>query len=80
MLRSYPANIKTRTSIERDILSRLPTDTLEYLAITACDDSAVGDVGVAQDPDNPNMVQVTTMRKVSALDSLGWAGFNSSQL
>lgn len=53
---------------------------LEYLAITACDDGAMVDSSVTEDPHEPTMVQINTMMKKTALDALDWAGFDSSHL
>ncbi|KAI9802420.1 MAG: hypothetical protein M1825_002804 [Sarcosagium campestre] len=72
--------LQRMTPIEQDLLSRLPAGTLEYLAITACDDGAMEDVSVEEDPLDPNMIQIETMMDRTALDSMGWTGFHSSQL
>jgi hypothetical protein len=61
-------------------MSRLPPSTLELLALTACDDGAIADVSVEKDPDDPTMVRIGTMTKKTALDSMNWRGFQSSQL
>jgi hypothetical protein len=66
--------------VERDVLSRLSPSTLAYLAMTGCDDGATGDVRVKEDPNDPTMVQVTSMTRRTALDSRGWMGFSSAQL
>jgi hypothetical protein len=72
--------LSLRTPIEQEVLSRLPPGTLEYLAITACDDGAVIDVSIEKDAHDPTLVQINSMMRKTALDSMGWAGFRSSQL
>lgn len=69
-----------RTPMEKDILSRMPSGTLDFLAIRDCDDGATRGHRIETDPDNPDMVKITYERKVSALDSMGWTGFSSDQL
>lgn len=69
-----------RTPVEREILSRLPPNTLELLAITGCDDGALLHTSVEECPDDPKMVQINTVTKTTALQSIGWTGFDSSQL
>jgi hypothetical protein len=66
--------------VERDVLRRLPPSTLDYLAITGCDDGAMGDSSVRPDPDDPTMVRVESMTRQTALESKGWVGFCSAQL
>ncbi|TAQ85241.1 hypothetical protein B7494_g6437 [Chlorociboria aeruginascens] len=58
------------TPIEQDVLSRLPPGALEYLAITACDDGAVGNVSFEKDPHNPTMMQINPFMRKTALDSM----------
>lgn len=58
----------------------MPPGTLDYLAIRDCDDGATRDHEIENDPNDPTMVKIRYMRKVSALDSMGWTGFSSDQL
>lgn len=69
-----------RTNTEREILERLPPGTLDYLAITDCDDGAMKNFSIKNDPDDPTMVQISYMQKRTALDQIGWSGFSSDQL
>jgi len=69
-----------RTPIEQAILKLMPPGTLDYLALTDCDDGATGDVSVENLPNDPTMVRVSSMVRRTALETMGWAGFNSSQL
>ena len=69
-----------RTPVEREILSRLPPNTLELLAITGCDDGALLDTSVENCPDDPKMVRINTVKRTTALESIGWTGFDSYQL
>ena len=72
--------MSSRTPIERSILGRLPPATLEFLAITGCDDGALEGANMREDPRDPDMVEIATMMRKTALESMGWAGFDSSQL
>ncbi|KAJ4382545.1 hypothetical protein N0V86_001765 [Didymella sp. IMI 355093] len=67
------------TPIERELLKRMPPNTLEILAIQSCDDDALVGASVGQS-DDPDMVTIKTMRRPRALDLMGWSGFQSSQL
>lgn len=58
----------------------MPPSTLDYLAITDCDDGATRDVRVEEHPDDPTMVRVSSMVRQTALETRGWTGFNSTQL
>lgn len=69
-----------RTGEQLQVLNRMPPDYLEILAVTACDDGAMGDVTVEEDPDDPTMVIVSSMSQQSALDSMGWTGFEASDV
>jgi hypothetical protein len=69
-----------RTPIEQAILKLMPPGTLDYLAITDCDDGATGDVSVENLPNDPTMVRVSSMVRRTALETMGWTGFDSSQL
>lgn len=60
-----------RTPVEREILSRLPPNTLEWLAITGCDDGALLDTSVGKCPDDPKMMQINTVTRTTALQSIG---------
>ncbi|KAF2030461.1 hypothetical protein EK21DRAFT_111983 [Setomelanomma holmii] len=68
------------TPVEQAVLSRMPPGTLEYLAIVACDDGAIGDSSIVDNPDDPSMKIITTLQRRTALESLDWHGFHSSQL
>ena len=72
--------VSSKTPTERSILSRLPPGTLELLAMTGCDDGALEDVSILEDPKYPGKVGISKMRRNTALESMGWAGFDSSQL
>jgi hypothetical protein len=52
----------------------MPPGMLDLLAITDCDDGAMRDMRIEEDPDDSTMVKRT------ALETKGWTGFNSSQL
>lgn len=69
-----------RTPIEQAILKLMPPGTLDYLALTDCDDGATGDVSVENLPNDPTMVRVSSMVRRTALETMGWTGFDSSQL
>jgi hypothetical protein len=69
-----------RTPIEQAILKLMPPATLDLLAITDCDDGAMRDMQIEEDPDDPAMVRVSSMVRRTALETEGWAGFDSSQL
>lgn len=53
---------------------------LDYLAITECDDGAIRDVQFSQNQDDPDMVTVSYLQKISQLEKMGWEGFSSDQL
>ena len=81
LLRSPCTNAGVRrTPTERDILAPLPANTLEYLAITGCDDAALLKSSMRECPDDPTMIEITSWRQKSALDASGFEGFQSSQL
>jgi hypothetical protein len=69
-----------RTPIEQAILKLMPPGTLDLLVITDCDDGAMRDMQVEEDPDDPALVRVSSMVWRTALETEGWAGFDSSQL
>lgn len=69
-----------RTPIEKAILKLMPPSTLEYLAITKCDDGATRDVRVEEDPDDPTMVRVSSMVRRTISETKAWTGLNSSHL
>lgn len=69
-----------RTPVEREILSRLPPNTLEWLAIEGCDDGALVDVSMEKCTNDPEMVTINYSMRTTALQSMGWTGFNSAQL
>jgi hypothetical protein len=58
----------------------MPPGTLEYLAITDCDDGAMKDHRFEKDPDDPTMVKISYLKRHTALDSMGWTGFSSDQI
>jgi hypothetical protein len=68
-----------RTPIQREILKRLPPSTLQYLAITDCDDGAMLDTKI-EPSEIEGMVEVSELKMPTALESMGWTGFDSSQL
>ena len=84
MCRDNPEAYCLRTPTERRIIKELgkslKTDIIEYLAITACDDGAIADVSIEQDPNHEGMVMIRTLRRIKALDAQDWTGFDSSQL
>lgn len=69
-----------RSPAERDVLSRLPPNTLELLAMMGCDDGALLGTSIEKSPDDPNMLGIKTWTKTTALQSMNWMGFDSSQL
>lgn len=58
----------------------MPPGTLDHFALTDCDDGATRDVSVEKDPNDPTMVRVSSMVRQTALETMGWTGFDSSQL
>ena len=68
-----------RTPVERELLERMPPNTLEILAIQSCDDNALVNASISPS-DDPDMVTIEMVMKPRALDSMGWIGFQSSQL
>jgi hypothetical protein len=69
-----------RTPIKQALLNLMPPGMLDLLAITDCDDGAMRDMRIEEDPDDSTMVRVSSMVKRTALETKGWTGFNSSQL
>lgn len=67
-----------RTPLEREMLYRLPPGTLDMLAITGCDDGALLDYTIEKCPDDPEVTGISTRTRTTALQSLHWAGFDSS--
>jgi hypothetical protein len=55
----------------------MPAGYLGYLALTACDDGAIGDFSVETDPNDPTMVRIDTMMQQTALSLMGWTGFEA---
>lgn len=67
------------TSVEREVLGRSPPNTLEVLALTSCDDGTLLDTSVEPCPNNPEMLLIGTLKRTTALESIGWTGFDSGQ-
>jgi len=69
-----------RTPVKRQVLNRLPPSTLDLLAMTCCDDGALLHCSIEQCPNDPEMLILKTLTRLTALHSMGWTGFNSGQL
>lgn len=68
-----------RTPVERELLKRMPPNTLELLALYLCDNNPLVSTSI-EPSDDPKRVKIEVVRRPKALDSLGWTGFESSQL
>jgi hypothetical protein len=66
--------------MEKEVLNRMPGGTLEFLAMAGCDDEAMGDSWMEKAAHDASMIRITTMRRTAATKSMGWTGFDSSQL
>ena len=58
----------------------MPPGTLDYFALTDCDDGAMRGSKISEHPDDPTMVRVETMTRRSALETMGWTGFDSKDV
>jgi len=67
------------TPIERELLKRMPPNTLEFLAFQLCNDNALVSTSI-KPSDDPDKVVIEEVRRPRALDLMGWTGFQSSQL
>lgn len=68
--RSQQPNFRTPKQLE--VLGCMPAGYLEYLALTACDDGAMGDVSVEKYIYDPTMVRIDTMMQQTALGLMRW--------
>lgn len=50
------------------------------LALTACDDGAMGNVSIESIPDDQTMLRITTLVERTALEVNGWEEFCSAHL
>ncbi|KAI2607967.1 hypothetical protein GGR54DRAFT_390293 [Hypoxylon sp. NC1633] len=73
--------LKSRMSrSERQTLKFMPPGTLDFLAMTACDDGAYISSSVTSDPNDPSKVKISVLKKKTAVEEMGWNGFSSDQL
>jgi hypothetical protein len=68
-----------RTPVERELLERMPPNTLEWLAMQLCDDDALVSTDIKPSGD-PSMARIEVVKRSRALDLMGCTGFQSSQL
>lgn len=61
-------------------MEQMPPAALDYFSITDCDDGAVRDAKIEVVPNNPEMARVSSKIRKTALEEIGWQGFDSSQL
>jgi hypothetical protein len=66
--------------MQQAMLKLMPSGMLDLRAITDCDDGARRDMKMEVDPEDPTMVRVSSMVRQTALKTMGWTGFDSSQL
>ena len=48
--------------------------------ITDRDDGAERDVRMENDPDDPSVVRISSVIRRTGLETMGWTGFDNSQL
>jgi hypothetical protein len=68
MVRLTTVFMDSRSAIERDVLSRLPPNTLEMLAIMACDNGALLNTSIKPCLDNLEMMMISSSNRPKALD------------